>query len=416
MISFAESQRIIQTAALNSDYLEDVEVDLAYSIGRILAEDLMAVEANPAFDNSAMDGFAIRLDLISEAQLSGQQPIAVGGLIVAGDEALMDFGNSPAVEIMTGAPLPSPEFNCVVRVEDVEVKTLNDGFRSIRILKRPKMDDNIRRAGEDIKPGQVLLKKGDVVREIHLLSLASQGLCKLKVRRALVVAVMATGKELVDHHEGALRKGQIRNSTGVFLEATLSSPQTRVINLGVVRDEVASYLEALDEAFVRGADVIVSTGAVSMGVHDFVPQALEGLGAQIQFHKCAIRPGKPILFATLERGGKKKFIFGLPGNPVSTAVGAQFFVKPFLNQALGLGALPTRKMRLGESVKKPEGLRCFFKAETVPTDEGVVPEVKVVKGQASFMLKPFIGADVWAILPETGPQIERGQWVEVMDL
>lgn len=414
MISYEESQLILRKFAQEARILEGEEINLRDAVGRILAEKLEARETIPSFDNSAMDGYAIKLEQLSPEQKSGKDWIPIWGLVAAGDQLSGLSNQAIAVEIMTGAPLPSSEFTTVVRIEDTESKNSGDGEKEIRLRQGLLKDENIRRAGEDIHAGDNLFEPGMLIHENHLLILATQGISKLRVRRKIEIDIISTGKELADYETKSLGPGMIRNSTGVYLECALNHKWSDIVNWGVVEDKVEAYQGALVKALDRGADVIVSTGAVSMGVFDFVRPALEEMGAEVHFHKCAIRPGKPILFATLYYKKKIRFIFGVPGNPVSTAVGCNFFVKPFLYSALGIDWQPSHKMVLAEGVKKPEGLRCFFKAKVVEKD--TAKQVRAMRGQASFMVSPLAQANAWLVLPEQGTFVEPGQKVEVFPI
>jgi molybdopterin molybdotransferase len=413
MILYEDSQRILRDIA-GAVKFETVEVNLEDSVGRVLAADVLAREPNPPFDNSAMDGFAVKISKFSVKELSGEAWIPVMGILAAGDSNAALFSESRVVEIMTGAPMPGPDFDSVVRVEDVQVRTNQEGKREIRFAVAPEPGQNIRRAGEDMKPGDLLLKTGLIVQENHLLALAAQGIATIRVKRRLSVGVMSTGQEIVDFRERALAPGQIRNSTGVYLEKVLTSPRVSVKNFGIVADRPQEYKVALLQAFEQGVELVVSTGAVSMGIHDFVRATLEELGAKVHFHKCAIRPGKPILFATLLYNDKTRYIFGIPGNPVSTVVGYNFFIKPFLGMVFGMDPNRAMKMKLSGGLKKAKGLRCFLKAR-VCEGEGVT-QVHAMNGQASFMVSPLLESNAWIILPEQGDYIEQGREVEVLPI
>lgn len=412
MISYEECQLILKKSAAASFPLKVTEIGLDEAVGRVLAEDLIAIENNPTFDNSAMDGYAIQLEQLTPAQRDGVEWVPTNGLIAAGDSVSPDTLKSKAVEIMTGAPIPGTTFSSVVRVEDTEQKVDASGCKCILLKKSPMRNDNIRRSGEDICEGDRLFNSGMVLQENHLLVLATQGISKLRVRRKVGIGILSTGKELVDYQTTVLKAGQIRNSTGIYLENVLKHSWSNVANLGIVEDNPRAYRASLLKALDQGLDVIVSTGAVSMGVFDFVRPTLEEMGAQVHFHKCAIRPGKPILFATINYGGTERYIFGIPGNPVSTAVGYNFFVKPFLEMLCGVQPDEKSQVILANEVKKPKDLRCFFKAKLLNDRDHL--RVEVLSGQASFMVSPLIHADAWVILPEDSSSIQAGQSVEVL--
>jgi len=412
MVRYDEALAIFSQFGSSPEF-EDIAI--ADAIGRVLSETLVAREASPPFDNSAMDGFAVSSARLSLAARENPIELKAQGCLAAGDAPTGFYSADRAVEIMTGAVLPSDVYDAVVKIEDVEVKRGPDGRAlSVRFHGPAKAGENVRRRGEDFKDGQTVLEKGARIEPQHLLAMTTLGWGRVRVAKAPRFAILSTGNELVPYDTRVLKPGQIRNSTALYLEAYLRARGFPLRNLGSIGDTVGAFKRTVTQAFEEGADILISTGAVSMGQFDFVRPALEEMGARIHFHKCAIRPGKPILFASLEAGGRKRFIFGVPGNPVSTAVGLRFFVLPFVACLLGARNEVVRRMPLAEDVGKPEGLKCFFKAETMLTEEAA--KVRALKGQASFMVSPLLKANAWVVLPERGILAEAGMMVEVFDL
>ncbi len=409
MISYQESLNVLVDIASKQSIDTEI-VELENSVGRILSEAVISAEASPPFDNSAMDGFALQESIFINWRAGVEVTVSVGDCLAAGDRVSDKQNNYLAVEIMTGAALPSDNFFAVVKIEDVKVVSDGD-HKKIILYSKPSYGENIRRAGEDFKEGQILLEAGTQIQHQHILALATLGISQLRVVRKIKIAVASTGKELVDCKTKKLQPGQIRNSTGLYLESYLRDHFFSVLNMGIVADQIENYQNTLRQAFDEGADLFISTGAVSMGIYDFVRPALEQLGADIHFHKCAIRPGKPILFASIEYKGRFRYIFGVPGNPVSTAVGLRFFVLPFLRSLQKHKCIDSVFATLDHDVKKPTGLKCFFKAELQQSSG----ETKVVSlpGQASFMVSPLLKSNAWVVLPEQGERIEKGAKVEV---
>ncbi|MGZ3773867.1 MAG: molybdopterin molybdotransferase MoeA [Pseudobdellovibrionaceae bacterium] len=412
MISYNQSQQIL-TKVARSFPVESETITLEESTGRILTHDVVAREPNPLFDNSAMDGFAVNHHELVTQFHDDFCELEVQSLIAAGDAPILHDIKGAAIEIMTGAKIPSPYYDTVIRIEDVEVVHENS-VKKIRLRQVPHLGANIRKVGEDFKEGQILLKKGTKVNHQHLMALATQGIDEIEVGKKVKIGIVSTGKEIVEYKKKALSPGQIRNSTGVYLLSYLKSALQEVVNFGNIEDDENTYIKKIKEAFDQDIQVVLSTGAVSMGVYDFVRSALEKIGATIHFHKCAIRPGKPILFASLLYKNRMRFIFGLPGNPVSTAVGLRFFVMPFLNTLQGRTEDTTALGTLIKNVQKPEGLTCFFKAKTETLDEKM--QVESLPGQASFMVSPLIKSNAWILLPDEGTIFSAGTNVEVISL
>ncbi|MEO6155473.1 MAG: gephyrin-like molybdotransferase Glp [Thermomonas sp.] len=370
------------------------QVPLAQSLGRVFAQDVFAHANLPPFDNSAMDGFALA---------SGDAVLAAGCEFVAvGSQAAGD-GNcdgeaastGDACEIMTGASLPNG-LDAVVPIEQVDV-LLRDGDgrpSRIRLLVDVMPGAHVRLRGQDVAHGDCIVRAGTTHDSSTHMLLAALGFETLLMHPRVPAALIATGRELVDDPRQPLAPGQIRNSNGPYLAARLEEAGARVVHRETVGDDAAAFTEALQRGLDAGAQLVLSTGAVSMGRYDFVPDALRALGATIVFHKVSIRPGKPVLFARLPGG---QLYFGLPGNPVSSAVGMRFFVEPALRVLLGQSPERPVCLPLAEPVQKKAGLKCFFKAH-VDLDASGRLQVRVLQGQESFRIRPLLSANAWAVL------------------
>lgn len=380
-------------------------VPLAALSGRVLAEPVLAPCDLPGFDNAAMDGYALALG--SEGA-SGGSEFAVAGEQAAGDPALA----RAACAIMTGARLPEG-LDTVVPVEDTRALASDAGGRPSRIVleaaARP--GQHVRRAGEDIGRGAPALPAGTLIRPAQLMLLAALGMAGAAVRRQAAVAVLCTGRELVDDPAVVLASGQIRNSNGPYLRSALATAGARVLpGPASLPDDPDVFRAALEAALAAGADLVVSTGAVSMGRYDFIPDVLAALPAQTVFHRVRMRPGKPLLFAVLPGGA---LFFGLPGNPVSSAVGLRFFVQPALRALAGLPPERPLQARLRHEVRKKPGLTLFQKARVAQREDGAL-SVELLPGQESFRIAPLARANAWAVLPEDGELLAAGTAVAVL--
>ncbi len=398
MISYDEAQKRIEQAVAAPMAAETCTLpDL---LGRILAAPIFASAALPSFDNSAMDGFAM-----GAVETAGPVRLPVFASIAAGDRPT-DHREAGAVEIMTGAPVP-PWCETVVPVENVEVERDQNGAPVAINLNGPIQSNfHIRRAGEDVQVGDEILAAGRVLSAEDIMMLAALGVQSAQVRIRPVIALISTGAELIDDAAQDLQPGQIRNSNQPFLAASLQNwPVTSHLMPGHP-DDGDAFLAIVEQALQSGAKLILSTGAVSMGARDFVPDALRKIGAEIVFHKCKIRPGKPVLFAILPNGA---LFFGLPGNPVSAAVGLSFFVLPALRHLLGLGPAPKTMARLGNAYSKRAGFRMFAKAHLQNVDGQ--NEAQILSGQQSFRIAPLLRANGWAELPEDGAEFEPGEMI-----
>lgn len=390
MIEFEAAKELLMDAARSIRPPPVEEVCLAEAVGRVLAEDLRSLERIPDFDNSAMDGFAVR----SGATRGAPKAMRVLGTLIAGDTPLpleASGEGEVAWEIMTGAPFPAG-FDACVRVEDT--RALPNG--TVEILVEAKANQNRRLGGEDFDIGSPVLFRGTKIEAEHLLSLSALGFASLPVKRRLRVGLISTGNELVPIHAKPA-PGQIRNSNAPFLLACLRGAGVEAVHLGTVLDEPREFQRILAEN--SRFDLLLSTGAVSMGKADFVKEALEDLGAKILFHKVAIRPGKPILFAKIANGAH---FFGLPGNPISALLGIRFFVIPFLKAIDGRSQEAPLRLKLIEPISKPEGVRCFFLGKRTGDS------MAVLSRKGSFMRQSLEPGLVWGEFPERGPEIPAG--------
>jgi len=402
VISFEQALAAVrQRAGLQPDVL--LAADAA--LGHVLAEDLIAPESLPGFDNAAMDGFALST---AHLALPPGTPIALHGVQAAGD-ARFTLGVA-ACRIMTGAVVPEGTAT-VVPVEEATVHSAADGTQTLVLTAPASAGMHIRRAGEDVQAGTRVLAAGTRLQPQHRMLLAALGMSEVRVRAPVKAAVLCTGAELVDDN-AALAEGQIRNSNGPYLRTALPAMGATVALYRRLPDSAAAYAEAVRAAEQAGCRIILSTGAVSMGVHDFVPEALHALGAEVVFHKLQMRPGKPTLFAVLPSGA---LLFGLPGNPMSCAVGARFFVQAALRQMQGLSPeLPLRAV-LQAPVRKKTGWTLIQKAALAVSDDARL-QLRVLAGQESFRIKPFAQANAWAVLPESDTALEAGRVLECYPL
>lgn len=405
MIGYDEALAVILREAAR---LEVRRCSPEQALGHVLAEPVTSDEHLPPFDNSAMDGFALH---VGGATLRTGTEFDVAGAQAAGD-ARVEAAHG-AWEIMTGARLPEG-LDAVVPVEQVEVLDRDADGRPLRIRLSAEVEagQHVRLRGEDVMRGRQVVEAGTRIEARHLMVMAALGVQAVSVARRPRIAIITTGRELVDDPAQPLESGEIRNSNGPFLAARAIEAGADVVFRETVSDEPSTFLVALEHALGAGADVVLSTGAVSMGRYDFVPDTLRGIGATIHFHKVRIRPGKPLLFARLAGG---QLYFGLPGNPVSSAVGLRFFVEPALRALTGM--TPERPIRvpLAAAYRKRAALRFHLKGRLEVDGTGRL-QARVLPGQESFRILPLLAANAWIVVPEDAPPPEAGDLVDVYGL
>lgn len=382
-------------------------VELENADGRVTAEPVLSPMDLPPFDNAAMDGFALAhaegLDVNFTLDVTGEQ--------AAGD--LASTAGTGAWEIMTGARIPDG-FDTVVPVEDVKVLARHPAGCPSRISLwvAPRRGQHVRLRGQDIAAGERAVPPGTWVDASVAMLLGGIGIADLEVHRRPRVALLCTGRELVDAPGVGLASGQIYNTNGPFLARRLALAGAEVIVNRTIHDNPAVFREAVLGAELAGADVVLSTGAVSMGRYDFVPEVLRELGASLLFHKVRMRPGKPLLAATLPTG---VLCIGLPGNPVSSAVGQRFFVETALRRMLGMPDERAWRLPLAADVRKKPGFAMLQKG-ALELDAHGQARVRLLHGQESFRTRPLLDARVWAVLPEDAEVVAAGRLLDVLPL
>ena len=383
--------------------LDAVSCATADALGKVLAADVVSPMDLPSFDHSAMNGYALH----AGQTLAAGTEHAVHGSQAAGDASCTSQGM--VWEIMTGARLPEG-LDTVVPVERTELLARHkDGSPArIRLLDTLNPKANVRYAGSDVAKAAVAIQASTSVEANHVMLLAALGVAQVQVVRPPRVAVICTGKELQADLAQPLADGQIYGSNGPYLAAAFAAMGAQVCCCETVDDTSATFVAAVQRAREAAADLIVSTGAVSMGRYDFVPDALSELGAQVLFHKVAIRPGKPQLAAMLGDA----MVFALPGTPMAVAVGLRFFVAPVLRAMRG--QLPERTWQavLDAPQQAKGGLLHFLRATVMPGSDGRL-HAHVLAQQQPFRIQPFAQANAWVLLSGDVPGDAR---VEVVGL
>ena len=350
MISVEEARRIILE---NIRPLKETEAkEMCSCLGRVLAFDLMAKENIPPFSNSAMDGFAARAKDLAGASRENPKTLEVIESLAAGYTARRSVGSMRAIRIMTGAPLPKGA-DSVVMVEDTKNKE-----EFVIIFKEVEKGENVRYAGEDVKKGEIVIKNGTVLKSGHIGLLASLGAGKIKVFRQPRVAILATGDELVEIGQ-RLSPGKIRNSNAYSLYGQALKMAALPILLGIARDNKKDLEQKIRKGL--SADMLLVSGGVSVGDYDFVKDVLKDLGTQMKFWRVAMKPGKPLAFGMMNGVP----VFGLPGNPVSSMISFEQFVRPALLKMSGAREISRFYLPAiaKEDFEKKKGLRYFFKGD-----------------------------------------------------
>lgn len=376
------------------------KVSLLETLGRVIAEDIYANRDVPPLDNSGMDGYAVKNLDIKNASKDHPVRLKVVEDLPAGSISTKTLRKEQAIRIMTGAPIPKGA-NTIIPVEETEKE---EGF--VSIFKAVSSGEHIRRAGEDVKKGDLVVSVGDLIRPAEVGMLASLGRSFISVYQKPLVAILCTGEELVDV-DGDLDEVKIVSSNSYTLAAQVRDCGAIPIQLGIAKDRREEIREKLRQG-IR-ADVLISSGGVSVGDYDFVKDALNDLGVKMVFWRVAMKPGKPLAFGTIRR----KPVFGLPGNPVSSMVSFEQFVRPSLLKMMGHRHLfrPTVEAILKEDIHKEPGRRHFIRSSVSFEKDHYF--ATTTGAQGSGILRSMLRANGLIVIPEDREIVKAGEKVKV---
>jgi molybdopterin molybdotransferase len=390
MILIEEAEKILNDITYRP---ETEEVSLMDSLGRVLGRDIVSRISMPPFNKSAMDGYAIRSD-------DDSKTFNIVEVIAAGSVPLKAINKGECAKIMTGAMVPSG----ADRVIKVEVTEKKNGHMTITGEDKRV---NICCLGEDVKPGDVILKAGHLVRPPEVGIIASMGLNSVTVYKRPLVGIVTTGSEIKEPGR-ELEPGQIYNSNAYSISAQVVQTGALVKYEGIVSDQIEIMSQKI-QMLLSGTQMVLISGGVSMGDYDYVPQILTDLGVQLHFDKVAIQPGKPTVFGT--RGDT--LVFGMPGNPVSTFIVFEVFVKPVLYRIMGFNYTPSIiKGVMNKDFKRKRTVRTAY----VPVRFNEENQVEPVEYHGSAHLTALSAANGLLKVPRGVRQVLKGSMVYVRQI
>lgn len=390
--------------------LPPTRVPIDEAMGRSLSEAIDATTTLPPWDNSAMDGYAVRGDDVRGASPDEPLTLPVSAIVRAGDPRLDHFEHGTAVRIMTGAPTPVGA-DTVIRVEDTDGEAETG---TVRIQNDRDVGRHVRPAGQDMTAGLRLFEAGQTVSPGVIGVLAAAGMSTVPVRAIPTVALLPTGDELrrADRYEDVRAGVGVPESNSTMLGAAARALRAEPIDLGIAADDHDAISSKLDDA--ADADVLVTIGGASMGEADLVKRVLDTYGFEQDFWRVKMRPGSPISFGWIPRGDRRQAVFGLPGNPSSAFVTFELFVRPFLLRLAGHRDVdrPRIPCVASERFTTPAALTYFQRVRLEARPDGIY--AGLTGPQLSGLVRGLASADGLAVIPPETDVIEAGDPVDVL--
>ncbi len=405
MISYKQSKRILKNSKIR---IKDEIIRTNNCLNRISSENIKSNANNPSGDNAAFDGYAINSKDTKNLNKKKIKLFKILRTVAAGDKPnYKKIKRFQTVEIMTGGLLPKG-FDTIIPIEQIIYHPNKKNPKNIVVDKKIKKNQHIRFKGSDYKKNDLLIKKGTVLQSNHILALKTLGIQNIKVKKIPNVLFFSTGNEITNQEN--IPNWKVRNSNSYYIKSKVKNFLFNFFDGGILRDRDELVFEKKIKKILHSKiDIIITSGAVSAGKFDFVPRIIKKFNLSNHFKSVAIRPGKPILFAKIK--GKQKAIFGLPGNPISSAACFRFFVYPYLESLLGIEEEKPIKAILKNGFTKKENFTRFVKSKFNTTKDGKI-NVEILKGQESFRIKSFVKSNIWTVLPSGKSKFKKNQIVD----
>ncbi len=405
MKSYSQALKILKD---NKIEINDENINSSESLNRVSSTNIYTYSNYPSANNASFDGYAIRSKDTNKFNNKIYQKFKIVGSIAAGDKPIKKkIKKFETVEIMTGALIPK-FFDTIIPIEQINFHPNKIKARYILLNKKVSKFDHVRFKGSDYKKGDLLIPKGTILQSNHILALKTLGIKKIKVKKKPNILFFSTGNEITNKDK--ILDWEVRNSNCNYINSLSQNFLFNFKDGGVLRDNQRNLFRShINKMLKSKIDIIITSGAVSAGKFDFVPSIVNNFQLSNYFKSVAIRPGKPILFAKIK--GKSKAIFGLPGNPISSAACFRFFVYPYLRNLLGIKEEMSIKASLKNEFIKKKNFTRFVKSKLSTTKNGKL-KVQILKGQESFRIKSFIQSNIWVLLPSGKEKFKKGEIVD----
>ena len=403
MINYQYAKKILKKAKIK---IQDEEILIKDSLNRVVAKDIFSPSNHPLADNAAFDGFAVNSKDTKNLSNKNLKHFRILGSIAAGNKPFnKKIKKFDTIEIMTGGIISKP-FNTIIPIEQICFHPNKKNPKSIIIDHQVNKNNHVRFKGSDYKKGQLIIKKGTIIQPNHILAFKTLGVQKIKVKKKIDIIFFSTGNEISNSNK--IPNWKVRNSNIRYIENLNENFLFNFKSGGILKDHHQNLFQLKIKKILKSKiDIIITSGAVSAGKFDYIPSVVKKFKTSHYFKSVMIRPGKPILFAKI----KQKAIFGLPGNPISSAACFRFFIYPYIENILNLSSEKPIKAVLKNNFKKKKNLTRFIKSKISTTKNGKL-EVELLSGQESFRIRSFVRANIWSVLPHGQSKFKKGQIID----
>ena len=405
MISYNKSKNILKNSKIK---LGEEFINTNKCLYRVTSKNIYVNSYYPSGNNAAFDGYAIKSSDTYKLNKKIYKKFKIIGSMAAGNKSTKKkIKKFETMEIMTGALIPR-SFDTIIPIEQINFYPNKKKAEYILLNKKISKFQHVRFKGSDYKKGDLLISRGTILQPNHILALKTLGIKKVKVKKKPNILFFSTGNEITNKDK--ISNWKVRNSNFHYINSLSQNFLFSFNDGGILRDNQSSLFKSYINKMIKSKiDLIIPSGAVSAGKFDFIPSIVNDFKLSNYFKSVAIRPGKPILFAKIK--GKPKSIFGLQGNPISSAACFRFFVYPYLRNLLGIKEEISFKAVLRNDFIKKKDFTRFVKSKLSTTKNGKL-EVQILKGQESFRIKSFIQSNIWVLLPSGKEKFKKGETVD----
>tara|TARA_Y100000590_G_scaffold183796_1_gene209370 strand:- start:942 stop:2195 length:1254 start_codon:yes stop_codon:yes gene_type:complete len=387
--------------------IKNEKVYLKEALYRVVAKDIISPINYPSSNNTAFDGFAVNSKETINLKYKNSKKFKILKTIAAGDNPnIKKVPKFSTIEVMTGAIIKKP-FDTIIPVEEIKFFPNKLDPKFIIINKKIKKKQFIRLSGSDFKKGTNVIKKGKIINSSHILAFKTLGIEKVLVKKKPNITFYPTGKEISERKK--IPNWKIRNSNSVYLDSFTKNLPIYFKQKKILKDKELNYFKKeISKNIKSNSDLVITSGAVSAGKFDFIPDVIKQFKPKASFKGVAIRPGKPIMFAKFKNN---TCFFGLPGNPLSTVACFRFFVLPFLATSLGLKFEKPINAKLKNSFSKQKNFTRFIKGKLTFLKNGNA-EFEIFKGQESYRISPFTKSNAWGVFENGRSSFKKGTYIE----